>query len=180
MVLVGPPGAGKSTVAHELAGRLFVTARDTDEDVATRAGKAVADIFVEDGEPHFRRMEREAVLAALAGHDGVLALGGGAVLDPDVATALATYRASGGVVVFLDVSLAVAAPRVGFTTSRPLLVGNPRARWQALMAARRPVYEQVATIRVLTDGLLPREVAERVLARLSATGPTGTEEDGDG
>ena len=177
VVLVGPPGAGKSTVACELADRLGVTARDTDDDVRARAGKPIADIFVVDGEPAFREMERDAVLCGLVEHDGVLALGGGAVLDASVAAALADYRGDGGTVVFLDVSLAAAAPRVGFNTARPLLLGNPRAQWQALMAARRPVYEQVANAHVLTDGMRPREVADLIVDILD---PPTQQEDGDG
>ena len=177
VVLVGPPGAGKSTVARELAERLGVTAKDTDDDVQTRAGKTIADIFIVDGEPAFRELERDAVLHGLAEHGGILALGGGAVLDASVVEALAAYRGAGGTVVFLDVSLMVAAPRVGFNTARPLLLGNPRAQWQALMATRRPVYEQVANAHVLTDGLRPREVAALILDILD---PPTLQEDGDG
>ncbi len=168
IVLVGPPGSGKSTVAAALAERWQLVARDTDTDVEATAGKPITEIFVDDGEPHFRALERDAVLRALAEHDGVLALGGGAVLHADTQAALAAYRADGGVVVFLDVSLAHAAPRVGFNQSRPLLLGNPRAQWQALMEARRPVYEQVATVRVLTDGLRPADVAELIEQELAA------------
>ena len=168
VVLVGPPGAGKSTVAALLAARWGVPVRETDEDVAQAAGKAVADVFVEDGEPRFRELERDAVTAALVEHDGVLALGGGAVLHPDTRVALHRYRDAGGIVVFLDVSLAHAAPRVGLNQSRPLLVGSPRAQWQALMDARRPVYEEVATVRVSTDGLRPGEVAEVIEQALGA------------
>jgi shikimate kinase len=166
VVLVGPPGAGKTSVGRELGRLLGLAVRDTDADVEARAGKSIGDVFVEDGEPAFRAMEREAVAAALAEHDGVLALGGGAVLDAATQDALAAYRASGGTVVFLDVSLAAAAPRVGLNRSRPLLLGNPRAQWKALMEARRPVYEAVATLRVDTDELTPAQVAERVAAAL--------------
>jgi shikimate kinase len=161
-VLVGPPGSGKTTVGMLLAQRLGVTFRDTDADVEHVAGKAVADIFVEDGEPRFRELEREAVTTALAEHAGVLALGGGAVMDPLTQSALEGYAAAGGVVVFLDVSLAHAAPRVGFNRSRPLLLGNPRARWAALMEQRRPVYERLATLRVLSDGRTARDVADEI------------------
>jgi shikimate kinase len=161
-VLVGPPGSGKTTVGVLLAQRLGVTFRDTDADVEHVAGKAVADIFVEDGEPRFRELEREAVTTALAEHDGVLALGGGAVMDPLTQGALEGYAAAGGVVVFLDVSLAHAAPRVGFNRSRPLLLGNPRARWAALMEQRRPVYESLATLRVLSDGRTAEDVADEI------------------
>ncbi len=169
-MLVGPPGCGKSTVGRLLAGRLGLRARDTDTDVETTAGKSVADIFLEDGEPVFRALEREAVTTALAVHDGVLALGGGAVLDEYTQAALEAYAAAGGQVVFLDVSLAHAAPRVGFNQSRPLLVGNPRARWQALMTERRPVYERLATLRVLTDARTPGQVADEI-ARALAPAP---------
>jgi shikimate kinase len=168
VVLVGPPGSGKSTVARALAARWGLTARDTDADVEALAGKPVSDIFVDDGEPAFRELERQAVATALDEHDGVLALGGGAVLDAATRSALAAYRQAGGAVVFLDVTLAHAAPRVGFNQSRPLLLGNPRARWQELMTKRRPLYEQVASVTVLTDGLRPAEVADRVESALSA------------
>ncbi|NYD84698.1 shikimate kinase [Cellulomonas oligotrophica] len=162
IVLVGPPGAGKSTVAAALAERWQLQVRDTDADVEALAGRSVADIFVEDGEPAFRDLERTAVLAALDGHDGVLALGGGAVLDAGTQDALARYVRAGGVVVYLEVSLAHAAPRVGLNQARPLLLGNPRARWQQLMDARRPVYEAVSTLVVGTDGRRPHEVAEAI------------------
>ena len=158
LVLVGPPGAGKSTLAVLLAERLGLTSRDTDADVARTAGKSIADLFLDDGEQAFRALESQAVRVALAEHDGVLALGGGAVLDPDVRELLAGHR-----VVFLDVSITGAAPRVGFNRDRPLLLGNPRAQWVQLMAARRPFYEQVATVTVDTDGKTPVEVADEVL-----------------
>lgn len=163
VVLVGPPGAGKSTVGELLARVYGVGFRDTDADVEAAAGRSVADVFLEDGEETFRALERAAVVAGLAEHDGVLALGGGAVLDPATQADLAAHT-----VVFLDVSLAEAAPRVGLSGARPLLVGNPRARWQALMAQRRPIYERIATVRVGTDGIAPDDVAQRVLDALEA------------
>ncbi|MBO9556544.1 shikimate kinase [Cellulomonas sp.] len=181
VVLIGPPGSGKSTVGAALADRWQLSLRDTDVDVERVAGKPVRDIFVEDGEPEFRRLEREAVASALLGHEGVLALGGGAVVDQRTQDGLRAYRERGGVVVFLDVSLAHAAPRVGLNTSRPLLVGNPRAQWSALMERRRPVYEALATVRVSTDGARPAQVAEQIelalAERRTAPGRTGSQGD---
>lgn len=167
-VLIGPPGSGKSTVARSLAGRLGTTSRDTDEDVERAAGCSVADVFVTQGEGAFRVMERAAVATALAEHDGVLALGGGAVLDAETQALLAAYVEQGGTVVFLDVSLAHAAPRVGLNQARPLLLGNPRARWAELMTARRPVYQRLATVRVDTDGRRPVQVAAEIAGHLDA------------
>ena len=161
LVLVGPPGAGKSTLAVLLAERLGLACRDTDDDVARTAGKSIADLFLDDGEEAFRALESQAVRAALAEHEGVLALGGGAVLDADV-----RERLAGHTVVFLDVSITGAAPRVGFNRDRPLLLGNPRAQWVQLMEARRPFYDQVATVTVDTDGRTPEEVADEVLRLL--------------
>jgi shikimate kinase len=162
VVLVGPPGSGKSTVARRVADRLGVAARDTDEDVEQAAGMTVADVFVDEGEDGFRVRERSAVAAALRDHEGVLALGGGSVLDEGTRALLA-----GLPVVFLDVSIKDAASRIGFNRDRPLLLGNPRAQWLRLMEARRPVYEAVATARIDTDGKTPDEVADEVVAAVA-------------
>ncbi len=162
VVLVGPMGAGKTTVAQLLARELGVTARDTDADVEATDGRTVADIFVESGEQHFRALEAAAVADAMDTHDGVLALGGGAVLDPATRRLLA-----GHTVVFLRVGLADAVRRVGLGTSRPLLLGNVRARVKQLLDERTPVYESVATITVDTDGRTPKDVAAEVVDRMA-------------
>ncbi len=163
VVLVGPPGAGKSTVGRLVAAHLGTTFRDTDADVEAAAGKAITDIFVEDGEEHFRALERDAVRCALAEHDGVLALGGGAVLDPATRELLRGVR-----VVHLAVGLAAAAGRVGFNRDRPLLLANPRAQLHRLLEQRRPLYAEVATVTVDTDERDPEQVAAEILAAVSA------------
>lgn len=167
VVLMGPPGAGKTSVGEALALLLGVGLRDTDSDVEKSSGKSVADIFVELGEPHFRELEHEAVVAALGGHEGVLSLGGGAPLHPLTRAALETYRDAGGMVVFLDVGLSAVVPRVGLNTTRPLLLGNPRQQWLALMKARRPVYEALATLTVLTDDRQPADTAKQIAEELA-------------
>ena len=158
VVLVGAPGAGKTTVGRLLAKSLGVGFRDTDDDVERTAGKPISDIFLDDGEPAFRALERAAVAEALAGHDGVLALGGGAVTDPDTRSLLTDHR-----VVFLDVGLADAASRIGLNRDRPLLLGNPRAHLKRQLDERRPLYVEVATVTVDTAGRTPQQVAEEVL-----------------
>ena len=159
LVLVGVSGAGKTTVGRLVAKRLGVDFLDTDEAVEATAGKPVADIFVDDGEPAFRALERAAVATALAEHTGVLALGGGAVLAAETRDLLAGHR-----VVFLDVGLGAAIRRIGLARDRPLLAINPRAQLRALMAERRPLYEAVASITVPTDDRTAEEVADAVLA----------------
>jgi shikimate kinase len=161
-------GAGKTTVAGLLAQRWGTTARDTDQDVEAVAGRSISDIFVDSGEAAFRDLERAAVAAALAEHDGVLSLGGGAVLDPGTRARLAGHD-----VVFLRVGLSDAVKRVGLGTSRPLLLGNVRGRIKALLDERTPVYEAVATLVVDTDGRTPEDVADEIVAALAAGSPAG-------
>ncbi|MFI9816685.1 shikimate kinase [Saccharothrix variisporea] len=164
-VVLGPPGAGKTTVGQLLAARLGVAFRDTDEDVVATAGKPISDIFTTDGEPAFRALEEEAVAKGLAEHDGVLALGGGAVLSAATRARLAAHT-----VVFLNVGMAEGVRRTGLSTARPLLAGvNPRATFKALLDARLPLYREVATIEVDTDALEPEQVVDAVLARADLT-----------
>lgn len=158
VVLVGPPGAGKTTTGRAVARRLGASFRDTDHDIEAAAGTPVSEIFVDHGEQHFRALEEAAVATALTEHDGVLALGGGAVLSEASRRLLAQHR-----VVFLDVGLAAAVSRVGMNGNRPLLLGNVRSQLKGLMDRRRPLYDEVARFTVVTDALQPAQVVDRVL-----------------
>ncbi|MEW2295238.1 shikimate kinase [Streptomyces sp. NPDC006743] len=158
VVLVGPMGVGKSTVGQLLADRLGVAYRDTDDDIVTEQGRTIAEIFVDDGESAFRALEKQAVRRAVAEHEGVLALGGGAVLDADTRALLA-----GLPVVYLSMDVEEAVRRTGLNVARPLLAVNPRKQWRELMQARRHLYEEVATAVVATDGRTPEEVTRSVL-----------------
>ncbi|MGW4838353.1 3-dehydroquinate synthase [Streptomyces globisporus] len=161
VVLVGPMGVGKSTVGELLAARLGTTYRDTDADVVAEAGKPIAEIFYDEGEEHFRALERRAVAAAVAGHPGVLSLGGGAVLDGATRELLA-----GRPVVYLSMDVDEAVRRVGLGAARPLLAVNPRRQWRELMDARRHLYEEVARTVVTTDENTPEEVAQAIIDAL--------------
>jgi shikimate kinase len=161
VVLVGPMGVGKSTVGQLLAERLGVGYRDSDEDIVAEQGRTVAEIFVDEGEPAFRAIEKRAVHQALADHDGVLALGGGAILDEDTRALLAGLR-----VVYLSMDVEEAVKRTGLNAARPLLAVNPRKQWRELMEARRHLYEGIATAVVSTDGRTPEEVTQAALDAL--------------
>ncbi|MGO8887734.1 MAG: shikimate kinase [Streptosporangiaceae bacterium] len=167
-ILIGPPGAGKTTVGALVATRLQVAFLDTDAAIEAVAGKPVGDIFIDDGEPAFRALEREAAAAAIAAHDGVVGLGGGAVMDESTQAVLAGQR-----VVYLETGFTEAAKRVGLDRPRPLLLGNPRAQLKALLDQRLPVYAKLAWITVRTDGREPEEIAADIAAQLSAGGPAG-------
>lgn len=169
-VLIGPPGSGKSTIAKGLARELGVTRRDTDDDIVRMSGKSISDIFLDDGEAAFRELEVKAVAVAMAEHDGVLSLGGGAILNESTQALIEAYGREGGDVIFLDVSLSAAAPRVGLNNARPLLVGNPRRQWSDLMAARRPIYERLATRTVNTDHLNAKRIAQEIAGTASQDG----------
>ncbi|MBC7267589.1 MAG: shikimate kinase [Streptomyces sp.] len=158
VVLVGPMGVGKSTVGLLLAEHLGVGFRDTDEDIVAAEGRSIAEIFVDEGEAAFRAVEKRAVRTALAEHDGVLALGGGAILDADTRALLAGAR-----VVYLSMDVEEAVKRTGLNAARPLLAVNPRKQWRELMEARRHLYEQIAVAVVPTDGRTPEEVTQEVL-----------------
>jgi len=163
IILIGPPGAGKTSVGKALAKKLSLNFLDSDKVVEVKSGKSISEIFITDGEPAFREMERAAVIDLIENQDGVIALGGGSVMDLEVSKRLLPMAN----VVFLDVSISNAAPRVGFNRDRPLLLGNPRQQWIALMEKRRSTYEALAKARVSTDNKKPVEVVEEIVKELA-------------
>lgn len=162
IVLIGPPGAGKSSIAKALARKLVSTSIDTDSLVEQNAGKKISEIFIEDGEPHFRNLEVAAVLEACASDADVVALGGGAILREESIAAISAIPNR----IFLDVSISNAAPRIGFNKDRPLLLVNPRQQWQKLMSDRRSIYQSLATLEIATDNKKPDEVAAQILEKI--------------
>jgi len=162
IVLVGVPGSGKTTVGELLANQLGVSFRDTDRDIESAQGRSISDIFVDDGEQVFRALEKVAVATALSEHDGVLSLGGGAVLDADTRSLLKQQAT-----VWLHVSAAQGARRVGLDVPRPVLLGNVRGRLSALLAERGPLYEEVASTTIDTDTRAPQAVADAIIEWLA-------------
>ena len=163
IILIGPPGAGKTSVGKALAKKLSLNFLDSDKVVEEKSGKSISEIFITDGEPAFSEMERAAVIDLIENQEGVIALGGGSVMDLEVSKRLLPMAN----VVFLDVSISNAAPRVGFNRDRPLLLGNPRQQWIALMEKRRSTYEALAKARVSTDNKKPVEVVEEIIKELA-------------
>lgn len=164
VILIGPPGAGKTSVGKSLARLLKENFIDTDAVIAEHENQSISEIFVDKGETYFREKELEVLLYQVKNHLGVLSLGGGAPLSQK---AQAAIKDSGSPVIFLDVTLAGAASRVGFNRDRPLLLGNPRAQWQELMNVRRPIYESLALHCVITDKLTPNEAAAQIVTLLT-------------
>jgi len=163
LVLIGPPGCGKSTVGAALAKKLSIEFVDTDTQIETSYGHEISDIFVDKGEAFFRDLEFAALADSLNVSNCVLSLGGGAPIAPRAQELL---KSCASPIFFLDVSLAVAAPRVGFNRDRPLLLSNPRAQWQSLAETRRPIYESLATFVIKVDSMSVDEVVNEIAAKL--------------
>jgi shikimate kinase len=164
IILIGPMGSGKTTIGKSLAQKLSLEFRDTDLLIERRQQKSVSQIFIEDGEDAFRAIEKEILLEELQGTDTVLALGGGAPISVEAQSAL---QANDSHVVYLDISLASVAPRIGFNRDRPLLLNNPRGQWQTLMEARRPIYESVADTVVDVNKRSQSEIVAQILEVLA-------------
>ena len=164
VILIGPPGSGKSSIGRLLGARLETSFHDTDAIIEERAKMSVSEIFLIEGEPFFRALESEVVTDEVKSFAGVLSLGGGSVMD---ATTRVELEKCSSPIVFLDVSLSSAAPRVGFNRDRPLLVGNPRSKWQELMNIRRPIYENLAIFTISTDEGSPAQIAQEISRRLN-------------
>lgn len=159
-ILIGPPGSGKSTIGKALAKNLGSNFTDTDSLIEKEVGTPISQIFIDQGEPWFREVEARIVEREISNINGVLSLGGGAPLSEPAQIAI---RSSSAEIIFLDISLAAAAPRVGFNRDRPLLLNNPRAAWQALMEKRRPIYLSLATQVILVDSLSPKEIVDVII-----------------
>ena len=166
IVLIGPPGAGKSSIGKALAKELNLNFIDSDSEIEKISHKKISEIFIEDGEPAFRLLEVDVVRKVLADFEGVISLGGGAPINKEIQEVLqdANYP-----VVFIDVSIAQAATRIGFNKDRPLLLVNPRQQWISLMNDRRPIYEKLASQPISSDNQKPHEVAKQISDKLKAT-----------
>jgi shikimate kinase len=166
IVLIGPPGAGKSSIGKALAKELNLNFIDSDSEIEKISHKRISEIFIEDGEPAFRLLEVDVVRKVLADFEGVISLGGGAPINKEIQEVLqdANYP-----VVFIDVSIAQAATRIGFNKDRPLLLVNPRQQWISLMNDRRPIYEKLASQTISSDNQKPHEVAKQISDKLKAT-----------
>ena len=163
LILIGPPGCGKSTVGAALAQKLSINFIDTDVVSEASYGHKISDIFVDKGEEFFRDLEFNVLGQSLMIENCVLSLGGGA---PIAQRAQDLLKSANAPIFFLDVSLAVAAPRVGFNRDRPLLLGNPRAQWQSLAETRRPIYESLASFVIKVDAMSVEEVVDAIVSKL--------------
>ena len=159
IILIGPMGSGKTTVGQRLAADLSLSFRDTDQMIESQSGRLISDIFIEDGEEDFRALEKIILRTGLLEDETVLSLGGGACISMDAQSAL---RASGAFTVYLKISLSQVSSRVGFNQGRPLLMGNPRAQWQALMNDRAPIYEGIASYICDVDGKSVDELVSEI------------------
>lgn len=164
LILIGAPGSGKSSIGALLAKKLQQDFIDTDKVIEKKEGISISQIFVDYGEEYFRNLEFAALQETLAVTQCVLALGGGAPISNRAQELLSSIKCP---IIFLDVSLSAAAPRIGFNRDRPLLLGNPRAQWQALLEKRRPIYEKLATIRIKVESMKEREVATKIIEAIS-------------
>jgi shikimate kinase len=163
-IFIGPMGSGKSTIGKGVATALEIPFRDTDSIIEDLEGMPVSQIFIDKGEDYFRAIEKRVLRDELLSDGSVLALGGGAPISVDAQSAL---KVSAAPVIYLDISLASVAPRIGFNRDRPLLLHNPRGQWQTLMEARRPIYESIANFIIDVNGKSQREIVDQVLEVLA-------------
>ncbi|CAB4565969.1 MAG: AAA family ATPase [Actinobacteria bacterium] len=161
IVLIGPPGSGKSTVGRSIARRLNRKFIDTDSVIEEKSRRKISEIFIDEGEEFFRKLELAALEETLLVPDSIISLGGGAPIKQEAQDLIA---GSNVYVVFLDISLAAAAPRVGFNRDRPLLLGNPRAQWQSLNEIRRPIYEKLATLSIKVDDMSVDQIVGEIIS----------------
>lgn len=165
IVLIGPPGAGKTSIGKALSKELNMAFADSDSEIERSVNKKISDIFVDEGEDVFRKIEVDVVSKLLSQFDGVIALGGGAPINPEIQELLSSAQYP---VVFIDVSISQAAIRIGFNKDRPLLLINPRQQWLHLMSERRPIYEKLASVTVSSDSQKPSEVARSITERIKS------------
>jgi shikimate kinase len=163
VVLVGLPGAGKSTTGRRLAKILALPFADSDHMIEAREGRTISELFATRGEAFCRDLEVAVIAEALADFPGVLSLGGGAVMRAETRAALVD---SGVPVVYLRAALQELSERIGDGRTRPLLAGNPQARLAGIAAERSATFDAVATFTVDTDGRTPGQVAATIAARL--------------
>lgn len=165
IVLIGPPGAGKTSIGKALAKELKLSFVDSDTEIERVSNKKISEIFIDEGEAIFRKIEVEVVTKLLSEFEGVISLGGGAPINPEIQGFLtdAAYP-----VVFIDVSISQAANRIGFNKDRPLLLINPRQQWLQLMSERRPIYEKLANTTISSDNHKPSEVARKITDRIKS------------